>query len=147
MAVPLAISAIGQVIGTYSAGFVAAKSYRVALIAVTTTIGGVCALLFFVVDFGLWPAVALVAVGLGSMSIMAPVVVAASTEYSGESKATGASLIGFGNQFGGVLGADLSGILLAITGYMGICYLCVGLMIGSALVATVFARQPRVNTG
>ena len=147
VAVPLLISAIGQVIGTYAAGFVAAKNYRVALIAVTTVVGGVCALLFFVVDFGLWPAVALVTAGLGSLSIMAPVLIAASTEYSGESKATGGSLIGFGNQFGGFLGAGLSGALLANTGYIGIGYLCIALTIGSALLAIVFARQLRVNTG
>ena len=147
VALPLLISAIGQVIGTYAAGFVAAKSYRVALIAITTVVGGVCALLFFVVDFGLWPAVGLVTAGLGSLSITAPVLIAASTEYSGESKATGGGLIGFGNQFGGVLGAGLSGALLANTGYIGIGYLCIALTIGSALVAIVFARQLRVNTG
>ncbi len=147
VALPLLISAIGQVVGTYAAGFVAAKSYRVALIVVTTAAGGVCGFLFFVVDFGLWPAVALATVGTGLLSIMAPVMVAATTEYSGESKATGASVIGVGNFLGGVLGAGLSGALLASTGYEGIGYLCLGLTIGSALVASVFARQLRVGAG
>ena len=147
VALPLVISAIGQVVGSYAAGFVAAKSCRAALIAVTTVSGGVCGFLFFVVDFGLWPAVALGTEELGLLSVMAPVVVAASTEYSGESKATGASLIGFGNQGRGVLGAGLSGALLASTGYEGIGYLCLALTIGSALVAIGFARQLRVSTG
>ena len=147
VALPLLISAIGQVVGTYAAGFVAAKSYRVTLIVVTTAAGGVCGFLFFVVDFGLWPAVALATVGTGLLSIMAPVMVAATTEYSGESKATGASVIGVGNFLGGVLGAGLSGALLASTGYEGIGYLCLGLTIGSALLASVFARQLRVGAG
>ena len=147
VAIPLLISAVGQVVGTYAAGFVAAKSYRVALVTVTTTLGGVCSFLFFVVDFGLWPAVALATAGTGLLSILAPVMVAATTEYSGESKATGASVIGVANFLGGVLGAGLSGALLASTGYAGIGYLCLALTIGSALVATVFARQLRVGSG
>ena len=147
VAIPLLITAVGQVVGTYAAGFVAAKNYRVALITVTTTLGGVCSFLFFVVDFGLWPAVALATAGTGLLSILAPVMVAATTEYSGESKATGASVIGVANFLGGVLGAGLSGALLASTGYAGIGYLCVALTIGSALVATVFARQLRVGSG
>ena len=147
MALPLVISAIGQVVGSYAAGFVAAKSYRAALIAVTTVSGGVCGFLFFVVDFGLWPAVALGTAELGLLSTTTPVLLAASTEHSGESKATGASLIGFSNQTGCVLGAGLSGALLASTGYEGIGYLCLALTIGSALVAIGFARQLRVSTG
>ena len=147
VALPLVISAIGQVIGSYAAGFVAAKNYRVAIMVITTTAGGVCGLLFFAFDFGLWTAVALATAGSGLLSVMAPVMVAATTEYSGESKATGTSIIGVGNFVGGVLGAGLSGALLASTGYEGIGYLCLALTIGSALLMTVFAGQLRVNTG
>ena len=99
VALPLLISAIGQVVGTYAAGFVAGKSYRVALIVVTTTAGGICGFLFFAVDFGLWPAVALATAATGLLSILAPVMVAATTEYLGESKATGASVIGVANSW------------------------------------------------
>ena len=147
VAIPLLISAIGQVVGTYAAGFVAAKNYRVGLIVVTTAAGGVCCFLFFAVDFGLWPAVALATLGPGLLSVLAPVMVTATTEYSGESKATGASVIGVSNFLGGVLGAGLAGALLGTTGYAGIGYLCLGLTIGSALFAAVFARQMRVGTG
>ena len=147
VALPLLISAIGQVVGTYAAGFVAGKSYRVVLIVVTTAAGGVCGFLFFAVDFGLWPAVALATAGTGLLSILAPVMVAATTEYSGESKATGASVIGVANFVGGMLGAGLAGALLGITGYPGIGYLCLGLTIGSALIASVFAKQLRVGSG
>jgi hypothetical protein len=73
--------------------------------------------------------------------------VAATTEYSGESKATGASVIGVANFVGGMLGAGLAGALLGITGYPGIGYLCLGLTIGSALIASVFAKQLRVGSG
>lgn len=147
VAIPLLISAIGQVVGTYAAGFVAAKGYRVALVAVTTAAGGVCGFLFFFADFGLWPAVALATASTGLLSMLAPVMVAATTEYSGESKATGASVIGVSNFLGGVLGAGLSGALLASTGYEGIGYLVLALTAGSALFAAAFARQLRVGTG
>ena len=147
VALPLAISALGQVAGSYTAGLLATKSYRVALVAATSAVGGVCGFLFFVVDLGLWPAVAMGTVGSGLLTVTTPVLLAGSTEYSGESKATGASLMGFSNQTGGVFGAGLSGVLLATMGYPGIGYLCLAFTAASALAATVFARQLRVNTG
>ena len=147
VALPLVISALGQVVGSYSAGVLATKSYRVALVAVTSATGGVCGFLFFVVEFGLWPAVAVATAGSGLLSITTLVLLAGSTEYSGESKASGASLIGFSNQTGGVLGAGLSGVLLANMGYQRIGYLCLAFTIASALTATAFAKQLRVNTG
>ena len=147
VALPLLIAAAAQVIGSYAAGFVAAKSYRVTLMTVTTAAGGVCSFLFFAVDFGLWPAVGLATAGSGLLSVLAPVMVAATTEYSGESKATGASTIGVGNFVGGMLGAGLSGALLASMGYEGIGYLCLVLTASSVLMMVVFARQLRVNTG
>ena len=147
VALPLLIAAAAQVIGSYAAGFMAARSYRVWLMGITTAAGGVCVFLFFAVDFGLWTAVALLTLGSGLLSILAPVMVAATTEYSGDSKATGTSIIGVGNFVGGVLGAGLSGALLAWVGYEGIGYLCLALTTGTALLIAVFARQLRVNTG
>ena len=114
---------------------------------ITTAAGGVCSFLFFAVDFGLWPAVGLATAGSGLLSILAPVMVAATTEYSGESKATGASTIGVGNFVGGMLGAGFSGALLASMGYEGIGYLCLALTAASVLTLVVFGRQLRVNTG
>jgi predicted MFS family arabinose efflux permease len=76
-----------------------------------------------------------------------PTLVAASTEYSGESKATGASLIGLSNQSGGTLGAAIAGALLANTGYGGIGYLCLGVTIASALMAGLFGKQFAENAG
>ena len=147
VALPLVITALGQVVGSYTAGLLATKSYRVAVVAATCAAGGVCAFIFFVVDFGLWAAVALGTVGSGLLSVTTPIMLAASTEYSGESKATGASLVGFSNQSGGALGAGLSGVLLATMGYQGIGYLCVAFAVAASVVAAVFARQLRVNTG
>ena len=147
VALPLVISALGQVAGSYTAGMLATRSYRVLLVAGTSATGGVCALVFFAFDIGLWPAVGVATVGSGLLSVTTPIMLAGSTEYSGESKATGASLVGFSNQSGGVFGAGLSGVLLATMGYAGIGYLCITFAAVAALVAVVFARQLRVGTG
>ena len=146
-ALPLMIAALGQVAGSYTAGVLATRRYRVALVALTSAAGGTCGFVFFAFDLGLWPAVAVATVGSGLLSVTTPVLLAGSTEYSGESKATGASLIGFSNQSGGVFGAGLSGLLLATVGYAGIGYLCIAFTVASALVAAVFARQLRVGAG
>ena len=84
---------------------------------------------------------AVATVGTGLLSVTFPALVAASTQYSGESKATGVGLVGFSNQSGGVLGAAIAGALLANTGYWGIGYLCLGVTIISALLAGLFGRQ------
>ncbi len=141
VALPLAIAATGQMIGSYSAAFVATRRYRALLIGVTSAAGGVCGFLFFTVDLGLWVSVAVATVGIGLLSVTFPALVAASTQYSGESKATGVGLVGFSNQSGGVLGAAIAGALLANTGYWGIGYLCLGVTIISALLAGLFGRQ------
>ena len=147
VALPLVITALGQVAGSYIAGMLATKRYRVILVSATSAAGGVCSLAFFAFDIGLWPAVAVATVGSGLLSVTTPVLLAGSTEYSGESKATGASLIGFSNQSGGVFGAGLSGALLATMGYAGIGYLCIVFAVAGAVVAMAFARPLRVGTG
>ena len=141
VALPLAIAAIGQMIGSYSAALVATRRHRALLIGATSAAGGVCGFLFFTVDLGLWLAVAVATVGTGLLSVTFPALVAASTQYSGESKATGVGLMGFSNQSGGVLGAAIAGALLANTGYWGVGYLCLGVTIVSALLAGLFGKQ------
>ena len=147
VALPLAIVAIGQMIGSYAAALVVNRRQRAALIAAATVSGGVCGLLFFTVEFGLWASVAVATVGTGLLSVSFPALVTASTEYSGQSKATGVGLMGFSNQVGGVLGAGVAGALLASMGYAGIGYLCLGVSIASALLTTLFGRQFGQNAG
>ena len=147
VALPLAIAAIGQVTGSYSVGFLATPSNRAALIAVTSTAGGICAFLFFAVDLQFWVAVAVATVGSCFLSMPIPVLLTASTEYSGESRATGAGILGLSNQGGGMIGAAIAGALLANTGYAGIGYLCLGVSVLGALMTSLFGRQFRESPG
>ncbi len=140
-ALPLGIVAVAQIIGSYCAAFVTDSRHRTALLTTTSAAGGVCALLAFGVDFGLWISAAIGTVAMGLLSVPMPALVSISTEYSGESKATGASLMGLSNQAGGMLGAGISGALLASTGYAGIGYLCFGVCIASTLMTPLFGRQ------
>ena len=147
VALPLAIAAISQVIGSYAGGFAATKGSRALIIAAVTVSGGACGFLFFAVDLNLWAAVAVATVGTGLLSIPFPLLVAASTEYSGESKATGVGLMGLSNQAGGMLGGAIAGALLAGIGYEAIGFLCLGAAVTSSLIAGVFARQLRHGVG
>ena len=147
VALPLAIIAIGQVIGTYAGGVVAGRRYRAVLIACICAAGGACAFLFFAVNLQFWVAVGVATLGTGLLSVPFPALVAASTEHSGESKSTGVGMMGLTNQLGGVLGAAISGGLLGSTGYGGIAYLCLGTAIVSVLLAGVFGRQLRIGGG
>ena len=147
VALPLAITAIGQVAGSYAGGIVAAKRYRAAIIAASCAAGGACGFLFFAVDLQLWEAVAVATAGTGLLSVVFPALVAGGTEYSGASTATGVGLMGLSNNLGGVLGAAVAGGILANSGYNGIAYLCLGASIISVLLAVVFARQLRIAGG
>ena len=132
-ALPLAIVAVAQIIGSYCAAFVATSRRRAALLAITSAGGGAFALLCFASTPGLWATVAVATMATGLLSVPMPALVSISTEYSGESKATGASLMGLSNQAGGLLGAGISGALLASMGYAGIGYLCFAVCIASTL--------------
>ena len=147
VALPLAIAAIGQVGGSYGGGFVANRRSRALIIAAVTVVGGVCGLFFFTVSLNLWVAVAVASISTGLLSIPFPSLVAASTEYSGESKATGVGLMGFSNQAGGMLGGAIAGALLANVGYHAIGYMCLGVTIVSALIAILFAKELRRGEG
>ena len=146
-ALPLGIVAVGQATGSFFGGPAATKGYRAALIGATSAAGGICAFLCFTMEFELWVAVAVATVGGGLLGMTMPALVAASTEYSGESKSTGASIMGLSNQTGGALGAAIAGALLASTGYEGIGYMCLGVTIASALLAALFGRHLRPSSG
>ena len=147
VALPLAIAAVGQVIGSYAGGVVATAKHRAILILLAGTVGSVCGFIFFGLELQLWVAVAVATVGTGFLSIGFPALVSASTEYSGDSTATGVGLFGLTNQLGGVLGAAVAGVILATSGYSGISYLCLGAGAVSVLVAGAFAKQMRIRGG
>ena len=147
VAMPLAIAAMGQVVGSYGGGFVANRKHRAAIIAAVIAAGGVCGVLFFAAPVNLWVAVILATVGTGLLSIPFPTLVAASTEYSGDSKATGVGMMGLSNQSGGMLGGAIAGALLANVGYEAVGYMCLGASVASAAIASLCGRQLRRDGG
>ena len=146
-ALPLGIVALGQALGSFSGGPAATKRYRAAIIGVTSAAGGVCAFLCFNVELDLWAVVAIATVGGALLSLAMPALVVASTEYSGDSKSTGASIMGLSNQSGGVLGAAIAGLLLASTGYGGVGYMCLAVTIFSAVMAFLLGRHLQRGSG
>ena len=145
VALPLAITAIGQVLGSYSSALLVKNQHRFLLVGAVSLVGGTCGLLFFSLDLPLWTAVAVATVGSGLLSVTFPTLVAISTEYSGESKATGVGLMGLSNQGGGVLGAALASVLLANAGFVGIGYMCLGVTVACALATMLFGRLAPTN--
>ena len=141
LAVPLAISAAAQVAGSYLAPQVANLRNYALLVASTCIAGGVCGMFYFATDIGLWPAVALAALGTGLLSMTFPILVTISTRFSGNSTATGVGLMGVSNQGGGALGTALAGALLANYGFSGIGYMCLGLSVACVLGTLFFRRQ------
>ena len=138
---PLAITAVGQAAASLCVGYVVKNRHRAAVLTGASLVAGVCGLLTFSGSLGLWPAVAAATVGTGMVSLSIAALMAMSTEFSGESKATGAAIVGLSNQSGGMFGAALAGLLLAQVGFHGIGYMCLGVTIASALMTGVFGRR------
>ena len=142
VALPLAFVGIGTVIGSYIGGPVANRKGRMSLIAASALAGGGGALLLFSMEVPVWAAVAIATGAVSLLSVSWPVLIAFSTEVSGQSRATGVGLLGASNQFGGVGGAALGGVLLAASGFPGVGYLCLGAAAFSAVVIALFMRRP-----
>ena len=141
VALPLALVGIGGVVGSYIGGTVATRPDRMSLIAASAIGGGVAAAVLFSVDLPVWAVVAIATVSIALLSLPWTVMIAVCTEISGNSRATGVGLIGVSNQTGAVGGAALGGLLLAVSGFPGIGYLCLGAVVFSAVVIVVFMRS------
>ena len=141
VAIPLAVVGIGGVVGSYIGGTVATRPDRMSLIAASAMGGGVAAATLFSVDLPVWAVVAIATVSIALLSLPWTVMIAVCTEISGNSRATGVGLIGVSNQTGAVGGAALGGLLLAVSGFPGIGYLCLGAVVFSAVVIVVFMRS------
>ena len=141
VALPLAITAVGQAAASLSVGYVVKNRRRAAIITGASLIAGICGLLTFSGSLGMWGAVAAATVGTGMVSLNIAALMAMSTEFSGESKATGAAIVGLSNQSGGMFGAALAGLLLANVGFQGIGYMCLGTTLVSALMTGVVGRR------
>lgn len=146
-ALPLGIVALGQAVGSFAGGPAATSKYRAAIIGATSAAGGVCAFLCFSLELDLWIAVAVATAGGTLLSLTMPALVAASTEYSGDSKSTGASIMGLSNQSGGFVGAAIAGGILATSGYGGVGYMCLAVTLFSAAAAVLFGRHLRRGSG
>ena len=146
-ALPLGMVALGQALGSFLGGPAAASSYRAALMGATSVAGGVCAYLCFTLKLDLWVVVPLATAGGGLLGLTMPALVVASTEHSGDSKSTGASIMGLSNQLGGALGAAIAGALLASTGFHGIGYFCLGVTVACGLLVALFGQHLRRGSG
>ena len=140
LAIPLAITAAAQVVGSYIAPQLATVRNYTLVVASTSVVGGIFGLFYFVVDIGVWPAIAFATVGTGLLTMTFPTLASISMRFSGNSTATGVALIGMSNQGGGMLGAALAGLLLANSGFTGIGYMCLGATILCGLTVVIFGR-------
>ena len=146
-ALPLGIVALGQAAGSFAGGPVATKPYQAAIIGATSAAGGVCAFLCFNLELDLWVVVAVATVGGTLLAVTMPALVAASTEYSGDSKSSGGSILGLSNQSGGFVGAAIAGVILATSGFAGIGYMCLAVTAASGVLAAPLGRHLRRVTG
>ena len=105
VALPLAITAVGQAAASFCVGYVVKNRHRAAIITGASLIGSIGGLLTFSANLGLWPAVAAATVGSAMVRLNIATLIAMSTAVSGESKATGAAIVGLSNQLGGMFGA------------------------------------------
>ncbi len=140
-ALPLAVVGIGTVVGSFVGGQVANRSDRMPLIAVSALVAGGASAALFSMDIPVWAVVTLATGAMGLLSIAWTVLISAITEASSQSRATGVGLLGISNQTGAIGGAAMGGLLLAVGGFSGIGYLCLGVVVFSVVVIVFFLRE------
>lgn len=133
-AVPLAIVGVGIVAGSALAGPVTGLRNRARVVAGCALIGGFASLILFSIDLPVWGTVGVALVGIMLLSVCWPAFLAISTEISGSSQATAVGMLGASNQLGGVAGASLGGIFLALGGFSTVGFFCIGATLVSAIV-------------
>ena len=140
-ALPLAVVGIGTVVGSFVGGQAANRSDRMPLIAVSALVAGGASAALFSMEIPVWAVVALATGAMGLLSIAWTVLINAITEASSQSRATGVGLLGISNQTGAIGGAAMGGLLLAVGGFSGIGYLCLGVVVFSVVVIVFFLRE------
>lgn len=133
-ALALALVGGGALAGNVIGGRVAGHPHRLLLLAVSLLVGGMVAGVSFTVSASAWMTVASSCVVALLVSIGAPVLMTVMTELAGRSRATGIGMFGASNQLGGVGGAALGGLALALGGFPLIGLLCCGAATAAAAV-------------
>jgi predicted MFS family arabinose efflux permease len=135
---------VGVVIGSFAAGSVVVLKRRAQVVAGCALAGGVASLLLFIFDLSAWGTVGVALVSITFISVGWPTFLAISTEISGDSQATAVGMLGASNQMGGVGGAALGGVVLALGGFSAVGFLCLGVALVSAIVLQfgMSARKP-----
>ncbi|MDA1127599.1 MAG: MFS transporter [Chloroflexi bacterium] len=144
-AVPLAIVGVGVVVGSSLAGPVTGLRKRARVVAICAVTGGLASLVLFSTDMPICGTVAVALVGITVVSVGWPAFLAISTEISGSSQATAVGMLGASNQLGGVAGASLGGVVLALGGFSAVGFFCLGATVVSAVVLqfTMGDRKPQ----
>jgi len=133
-ALPLAVALFGAMLGSLLGGTVAGRTWRISVVALALSVGGLFAGVVFVVAVSPWLTVFLAAAGAVLLTVFEPVTWALIGEMAGESRATANGMLAASNQVGATIGASVGGLVLAVGGFSLVGLLCLGAAVIAALV-------------
>ena len=140
-ALPLAVVGTGAMVGSLLGGFLANHSQRLTWSALALLVGGGSVSVALTFGFSPWIAIALCCASALLLTIFEPVTWALTAEFAGESRATANGLLATSNQLGGIGGASIGGLALALGGFPMVGLFCFGAAAVASALVTVLRLQ------
>ncbi len=144
----LALLGVGAVIGSFVGGFISGRARRLEWLAVISLAGGAVTGLLFVLDVSAWIVVAMAFVASVLVSVSMPVLMTMIMHLAGQSRGTAGGMFSTSNQFGGVVGASVGGLMLSLGGFpaVGLLYL-VAAVLSASVLRLIMRRSPEFRLG
>lgn len=140
-AFPLMLTGLGVITGTIMGGRVAGHRHRLALISICFLVGGLIVPLLFVTHISPWITVGMSFCITSFLSISWPVLARLSTEMAGKSRATAMGMLAMSNQFAGVVGASIGGVMLSLGSFPLVGIFCCATAAAAAVVVRYKVRE------
>jgi predicted MFS family arabinose efflux permease len=145
-ALPLAVVGTGAMAGSLLGGLLANHSQRLTWSALALLVGGGCVSVALTFGFSPWIAIVLCCASALLLTIFEPVTWTLAAEFAGESRATANGLLATSNQLGGIAGASIGGLVLALGGFPMVGLFCLGAAaLASAVVIALKLRVARTT--
>jgi DHA1 family chloramphenicol resistance protein-like MFS transporter len=144
----LALLGVGAVIGSFVGGFIAGRARRLECLAAISLTSGAVTGLCFALDAHAWIVVAVAFAASVLASVSVPILTILIMHLAGQSRGTGSGMFATSNQFGGVVGASVGGLMLSLGGFpaVGLLYL-VAAVLSASVVGLIMRRLPEFRQG
>ena len=146
-ALPLALLGAGSVVGSFLGGRVAEDPNRMRWVFLSILLGAALIGLVFNLNISVWATVGIAFAGSFMFAVSSPFIAILMAEMGGGSRATSTGILATSNQFGGLVGASIGGLMLSLGGFSLVGILFAGMAGVSVVVLLLKVRELAQSRG